>query len=192
MNESEGIHDPDWGRFGIEHPNASKPVGDPTRWGAQVFTALTDALITAGVINTSQILQVQTRDGYSRSWALLGTLSLPGVQWNAVGSTLHVQLELTMGVGQVQITHVIELFNAFTTPYSGLCMSQHFSQGGPYSGTFETSTGIESRAFAIIGGLVGQSISVRGVYGGAAPVAGLPATSRLGLIVTPYAAGEGL
>lgn len=191
MNESEGIHDPDWDRFGIKPPNASQPVGDPTRWGAQALTLLTDAGL-AGVIASGQILQVSTRDGYARSWSLIGTLSLPGVEWNAVGSALHVQLELTMGVGQAQITHIVELFNAFTTPYSGLCMAQHYTQGGPYSGTFDTSTLTEARAFAIIGGLVGQSISVRALYGGSPPAPGLPSTSRLALLMTPYAAGEGL
>jgi hypothetical protein len=191
-----GMMPPDWERYKVAPAGHVMHVGDPTRWGAQAVTPLNDALLAAapfGIgVSSGQLLQVQTRDGYSRSWSMLGTLSLPGLQWNAVGASMSVELELVMGVGQAQITHRIVLFSAFTTPYSGLCMTQHRSQGGPYDGTSDSASGTEARAFAIIGGLVGQSISAQCLYGGSTPVAGLPATSRIALIVTPYAAGEGL
>lgn len=202
MNESEGIHDPDWGRYQVHKDGVGAPVGDPTRWGAQVFTQLDDGF---GLVSTPQILQLATRDGYSRSWSLEGTLSLPTLTWNT--ANLIVQLEVTMGVGQVQITHAIMLLNpAITTPpvglpavgRGGLCLSQYFFFGGPYNAVGEANAGgvlaNQARAFAVIGGLVGQSISIRATYQNTdlPPVPGLPTLSRLALIVTPYAAGEGL
>lgn len=203
MNESEGLHPPDWDRYRVTRDGVSAPVGDPTRWGAQVFTPLDDS---TPLVSTPQILQLATRDGYARSWSLLGTLSLPTLLWNT--ADFIVQLEVTLGVGQVQITHAIMLFRpALLTPpvglpvvpsRGGLCLDQYIFYGGPYNAIGEASAAgsleNQARAFAIVGGLVGQSISVRATYQNLtiAPTPGLPTTSRLALIVTPYAAGEGL
>jgi hypothetical protein len=203
----QGMMPPDWERFKVTRDGVGAPVGDPTRWGAQVFTALDD---NNALVSTPQILQLSTRDGYARSWSLLGTLTLPLVTW--LNADLIVQLEIVMGVGQVQITHAILLFlPAITTPpvpqpaspRGGLCLTQYYAYGGPYNGIGEASSaGLlqnQARAFAVVGGLVGQSISIRATYQiqgatatGLPPTPGLPTVSRLALIVTPYAAGEGL
>ena len=202
MNESEGMHDPDWDRFKVTKDGTNAPVGDPTRWGAQIFTALAD---TAPDVYTPQILSMSTRDGYARPWSLLGTLSLPTVTWDKtqVGpGGLVVSLEISLGVGQIQITHsILLLTGAGTGPGGvptvpgGLCFTQNWFLGGPYNTVQEAIGGVntEARAFAVVGGLVGQSISIRARYQIVTPpTPGLPTTSRLGLIVTPYAAGEGL
>lgn len=197
-HQNEGMHAPDWDRFGIKGPSAYQPVGDPTRWGAQVFTALTDA---TPIVVTPQILQVATRDGYARSWSLLGTLSLPTITWDT--AKFVISLQITMGVGQIQIVHIVDLLfpagqqsPGAGSPAGGLCITQNWYQGGPYETVPEDGGGqiVEARAFAMIGGLIGQSLSVRAKYINqtVAPTPGLPTPSRLGLIVSPYSAGEGL
>jgi hypothetical protein len=199
MNESEGIHDPDWERYKVTKDGTNAPVGDPTRWGAQVFTPLHDLFPTEFV--TPQILQLATRDGYSRSWSLIGTLTMPTATWN--GASSQCLLDLTLGVGQIQIAQSIVLYDAgnpsAVPPLApgGLCRTQHSTLGGPYASILENnpaSNANESRSFAIVGGLIGQSISIRARYqnSGFPPTAGFPTTARLCMIVTPYAAGEGL
>lgn len=203
MNESEGMHPPDWERYKVAAAGGGAPVGDPTRWGAQVFTPLDD---NTGLVSTAQILQMSTRDNYARSWSVLGTLSLPTLTWNT--ADLLIQLEITLGVGQVQITHAVMLFRpALLTPPAGLpivtsrgglCLEQYIFYGGPYNAIGEANAAgslqNQARAFAIVGGLVGQSISIRATYqvSTVPPVPGFPTTSRLAVIVSPYAAGEGL
>jgi hypothetical protein len=194
VNESEGIHDPDWERFGIHPPGAFMPVGNPTRWGAQLTTQLADFSTQA----TPQILSMSTRDGYSRSWTLLGTLGLSSSLWGtALADIVIVRLEITMGVGQAQITHSIVLLGPDTTTFlpggSGLCITQYWRNGGPYYAIPEGTSPQQQRAFAIVGGLTGQSISVRAVYQiGATGSPALPSPSVLSLLLNPYAAGEGL
>lgn len=189
MNESEGIHDPDWQRFGIKPPGAAMPVGDPTRWGAQVVTALADTGVQ--FTNTAQLLQIATRDGYSRSWSAIGTLSMPPASW--LGNDWSCDLLITLGVGQVQITQAISLYAGLSpSPAGGLCVTQHVLNGGPYDSL--VVAGLETRSFAIIAGLVGQSFAVRARYVASAfpPTSGWPTSSNLSMIITPYAAGEGL
>lgn len=205
MNEPEGIHPPDWDRYQVTKDGAVAPVGDPTRWGAQVFTPLT---VAEQISTTPQILQISTRDGYARAWSILGTLTLPFATWNAtqmnIAGGIQVELLLTLGVGQVQIEHSIMLLNSGGTygslavPFGpgGLCLSQFFTLGGPYNEIDSTNAATgnvdETRAFAIVGGLVGQSIAIRARYRYFFVPAGYPTVARLALITTPYAAGEGL
>lgn len=197
-HQNEGMHAPDWGRYKVTGPGHPAPVGDPTVWGKQIFVPLSDA---APIVNTQQILQIATRDGYSRSWSLFGTLSLPTITWDT--AKFIVELQISMGVGQIQINHAILLLfpagqalGGASALAGGLCLTQNWFFGGPYNTIPEDGGAgtVESRAFAIVGGLVGQSISVRARYINqtTAPTPGLPTSSRLGLIVAPYAAGEGL
>lgn len=205
MSDDQHVPPVDWDRYKVHGSgggDSGVPVGDPTRWGVELLTPLTDAPAT---VLTPQILQMSTRDGYSRSWSMLGTLSLPTVLWDAnelgPGQQILVELQIGLGVGQSTINHAILLVSpiGFTVtkpsvPAGGLCMQQNWSNGGPYNTLFDSGAGNESRPFAIIGGLIGKSISVRARYTTFAPqpITGLPAASRLALIVTPYAAGEGL
>jgi hypothetical protein len=179
------LSDPDWDRYRVAAP-PSAPSGDPSRWGAQVITNV------PGSKNTSsgQILSVSTRDDYARSWALIGTLSLPYYYWET--TPVGIWLEVTMGVGQVQLTHRIVLLNhsggSPAVGLKGLCHDQLWLNGGPYMRGINDGDN-EVRAFAAIGALIGQSIAVRGEYQIGAGPAGV---CRLQLMVTPFAAGQGI
>jgi hypothetical protein len=205
VSDEPKFGDPDWGRY-IMKGQGGAPVGDPTRWGVELRTPLADPPAGLQNIITPTILALGTRDGYARSWSVIGSLTLPTSTWDATvnGQGIGVQLEFTMGVGQSQITQAILLLQQPYTPSlpyppvppTGLCITQHYTFGGPYISTFGVASGTsveESRPFAIIGGLVGQSISVRAKYGGYfPPTAGYPCTGKIAMLATPYAAGEGL
>lgn len=185
--------DPDWDRYLVDAGKKGLPVGDPTRWGSQAFTRIDTSVPDQP---STQVLQASTLDSYSRSWALLGTLTLPPDLWNAA-AFVEVTLEIIMGVGQAQVTHRIVLFSA--APAGGLCYTQYIVNGGPYKsvpvaavGGNPTYTTDQSRAFAAIGALIGQSINIRAIYQIGAVTAQLPTTSVLNVILTPFAAGKGL
>lgn len=194
---------PDWGRYLVPPASKVQPVGDPTRWGASALTLLQTPTATAAFPST-QIIQSATRDGYSRSWGLNGTLSLPTPLWQPVlvsGCLLIVVLQVQMGVGQVQVLHEITLFHSGIVPPAGLCMSQYDLNGGVYepylTPTLSSVAGTTDLtfAFAAIGALIGSTINIRVKYTtGAAPVppAVFPCQSQVNLVLTPFAAGEGL
>lgn len=201
MNEPEGSHAPDWGRFGIKAPTAYLPVGDPTRWGVQNFTRIQQSV----EVFSNTITAISTRDGYSRSWSIIGNLSLPSGVFQSQFSV--ATLECVMGVGQAQTTHQLcLLFGNTGAPAGslvgrgGLCPQQHVINGGPYLNqqeptTSETPGGSPTNdvlSFAAIGALVGQSIAIRAHYLFNDPNPNLPALARVALMVTPYAAGEGM
>jgi hypothetical protein len=185
------MHDPDWNRY-LVRGQAAAHVGDPTRWGAQVETLIP----ATGEVTSTQVLAASTRDAYSRSWALLGTLELPAELWNAAiaGVGVSVSLDVSVGVGQTLLTQRLSLFEA-SGPLAtgGLCETQYLPRTagqGPYL-AINTANGL-TRSFAAIGALVGQSINIRARYSIAAVFASLPARSLLSVIVCPFAAGEGL
>lgn len=193
------MSDPDWDRYSVATAKIA-PVGDPTRWGARVDT-LIPLPTSPGDSLAAQILAVATNDNYSRAWSLLGNLTLPMITWQTATAEVACVLEISLGVGQIQIDHNIVLANC--NGQKGLCFQQDIANAGPYiayrriptrSGDAGGFIYDETRSFAIIGGLVGQSINVRARFssGIAANVRGIPTTARLELIVTPYAAGEGL
>lgn len=181
--------DPDWERYRVASGGDVPPVGDPTRWGA---TSLTNPPV-GQVAYTPPLIALGTRDPYSRSWSLLGSLGMVLAAWDNV---CFVDLECTMGVGQIQIVQWISLLNGDWR--NGLCETQAlFSMGyntgayargtGPFREQRDPITNNVVRSFAAVGALVGQSITVRAriQVDRATPV-------QIGLIVTPYAAGEGL
>lgn len=190
-------NDPDWGRFGIAPPNTFQKVGDPTRWGAQDSTNVT---VNGFAQSSRQVLQIVTRDPYARPWAVLGTLSMPVSVWDT--AQMIASLVLTMGVGQVQLTQEIALWIGTGSGGGpgGLAYDQDSNQGGPYiaSNTYFAQNvagdqiAYQTRAFAIVGGLVGQSIAVIGRYGTLGANSELPAPALLSLIATPFSAGQGL
>lgn len=194
--DDDFINHPDWGRAMVHPPGHLKPVGDATRWGAQDSTVLA---IDGQIHQTAQILQVQTRDAYARSWSLIGVLAMPTTVFAV--ANVEATLQVTMGVGQAQMTHEIELWlgSASAGGPGGLCYQQDSLHGGPYTGTTFLApnsagvpVGYTPKPFAIIGGLIGQTIAVRARYGILGVDADLPAPILLTVIVTPYAAGEGL
>lgn len=191
------MSDPDWDRV-LVHQGKTQPVGDPTRWGAQEFTLLpVPSAATQNLLQT-QIIQAATRDGYSRSWALNGTLSLPADLWTPGALGVEVSLQIQMGVGQAQVLHEIMLWSP--VPQGGLCDSQYFPNGGPYvaytSPPLSQVPGVvdRTRAFAAIGALVGATINIRAKYNlaAAAAAAVFPTRSLIQLVLTPFAAGTGL
>jgi hypothetical protein len=198
---------PDWGRTLVNTGRQGAPVGDPTQWGAQVITqipAVADTTISA------QIIQAATVDAYSRSWAIVGTLSLPFALWGAPGvytgdptSTPYtVWLEVIMGVGQTQIVHNIVLSAGDQNPTVGLCTTQSSALYtgpipapglGPYQPAFPPLGATHQvRPFAAIGALVGHTIAIRAVYQIGMLAPGLPAASTIAILLTPFAAGQGL
>lgn len=188
------MSDPDWDRVLVDAGKKIGPLGDPTKWGSQVPTVLDAALIQKF---SEQIVMVQTRDAYSRSWALLGSLTLPQATWNAAGAfpagpfPIVVAVEVVMGVGQAQVTHDLILTCGLNANV-GLCNTQNAINGGPYLSTFGGPPDfLETRPFAAIGALVGNVINVRARYIGGTNV-GLPTTSICTALVTPYAPGAGL
>jgi hypothetical protein len=191
------VPDPDWGNV-LVHPQSKKaPVGDPTRWGALDSVQIVE---NAFAQSSAQVIQIQTRDSYSRGWSVIGTLSMPVSVWDGVAAVL-ASINVSMGVGQVQVMHKICLWSgggAVGAP-GGLCYTQDLQNGGPYFNpdpVLDTINGVviayKTRAFCVIGGLVGQSISIVGEYGTLGANPDLPAPARLALIATPYAAGTGL
>lgn len=169
--------DPDWDRY-IMHGRGGQPVGNPTTWGGRASTMLE---YTSGPLRSfasAEFAAAQTADGYSRSWAIVGNLMMPAA---LIGSDNAIALlQCTMGVGQVTIQHNITLMGGAK---GGLCNSQHFENAGPYWNNDE------GRAFAAIGSLIGRSISIRMLYLVAVPIAAMATVS---VIMTPFAAGEGL
>lgn len=193
---------PDWARVLVNTGASTKPVGDPTRWGSSTFTLLT-APPALGDISTAsvQVLEAGTRDAYSRSWALNGTLSLPEEFWGVsapANVATRVSLQVQMGVGQAQVLHEICLFDS-TLP-GGLCWDQALQQGGPYV-PYETAalgpgTATDlTFAFSAIGALIGHTLNIRSkyVFGNLGlPMPQFPTRSLINVVLTPFAAGEGL
>lgn len=195
MNDGQG-HDPDWGRFGIKPPNTYEKVGDPTRWGGRDQTVLAN---NALVESSAQIVQVASRDLYSRTWSMLGVLTMPQTAFDE--PQVVAELLVTMGVGQVQIVHKIPLWYGTGIGGASLCFDQDAANGGVYSNgdhylmpnVAGTQITYSDKCFCIVGGLLGQTVSARVRYliaGGAMP--DLPAPCFLTLIVNPFSAGQGL
>lgn len=195
------IPDPDWDRYVMpaQQPGAQvPPVGDPTRWGAQDST---NVVLNAFNQSSAQIIQITTHDPYSRAWSVLGALTMPVSVWDAATAAILASLVVTMGVGQTKIVHKICLWSAGGAVGSpgGLCYQQDLKQGGPYLApdtVLRTINGVviayQTRAFAAVGALVGQSISIVAEYGTLGVNPELPAPAEVAVIATPYAAGEKL
>jgi hypothetical protein len=189
---------PDWARYGAKPPNQFQKVGDPTRWGA---TDNTNIVNNSFQESTAQILNLVTRDPYSRPWSLLGTLSMPVSTWNV--AQMIASVVLFQGVGQTQLRQEIALWigTGSAGGPGGLAYDQNSDNGGPYITSdvfFKTnvagvSIAYETRAFSIVGGLIGQSIGMHARYGVLADLSGdLPSAGQLTLIAAPIAAASGL
>lgn len=187
---------PDWGRHMIVPPGNFHPVGDPTRWGASVNQNL-PLDVTASKLDgyiSEQFISVQTRDPYSRSWAIAGTLTALGTlfslpEFDNTAGTWSATLQITMGVAQVQMVHNINLraVIAADAPFyrasdAGEAMFGPFALPLPFT-----------VPFVIPGGLIGNSISicVRQDLRLAAPSA-FPLAFATSLVVTPFAPGKGM
>lgn len=203
--------DPDWGNVLVNPDQKKQPVGDPTLWGNTVATLIdADPVLgsTPRIIYSDQIVLAQAADQYSRSWSLTGVLAVKGLGWRFATGTapagpdlpadgMNVFLSVIQGVGKVQTEAQINLACNGITTNIGLCWNQCSANGGPYVPTY-APTPIDANAyillpFAAIGALVGNTISVRGVYlrGGNAISGAIP-SAYLTCMVTPYAPGAGI
>ena len=168
-------------------------------------------------ITTPQIIQVQPRDAYPRNWSIVGKLSWLSAIWQAAADypppasfSCNAFLQIITGMGQVQLVQTILLAAGGVgiprypgSPLLGLCNQQLAASGteapaGPYDQDLSYPGGAATqtwgRSFAAIGAIVGNSISVRALYRPGVNFAGTypGATAKLDLMLTPYAAGEGL
>lgn len=190
-----GIDKPDWERYVTAAGSQLAPVGDSNRWGAVATARITSpGGIGVGEIDTTQFIQAATLDRYSRSWSLSGSLMLPSAIWAVVVSPTPVStvLEVSQGVGQATVLHNIVL-NVGGIPTAGLCNTQNITNGGVYLPAFSGPGNIfEERPFAAIGALVGKAINIRArfITFGVVPTA--PFDAIVKVILTPYAAGQGL
>jgi hypothetical protein len=172
----DALPPPDWNRV-LVHSRAMggpvKPVGDPTRWGGAQDIVLQAALVRQ---SSDQFLRAQTSDNYGRLWALCGNVTTSPVVW-ALGLTWTLFLEVTQGSGQAVVT---QLFDLRLLTASGLAV---YGVGTPGL--------VESRSFAIIGGVIGQQWSARLVW-----AIGDPAVNginvNVSVIAAVMAAGTGL
>jgi len=179
-------------------PILGPSLGDPTRWGGEVTKSF--PTIAQGENWSDQFLQATTRDTFSRSWSLVGTLYMTTTAWSQVSAwppaapPYFVMLEILQGVGQKTITQELLLAPgspaAFTAAPYGLCWQQSAEFGGPYAPRVEPSGTIQGRSFAAIGALIGHNISVR-MHLVNFSLAGNE-SARLEALLTPYDAGAGV
>jgi hypothetical protein len=205
---------PDWASV-IVQPNQKKmPVGDPTLWANTVTTTIdSDPVLgnTPRIIQGEQIILAQASDRYSRSWSLSGVVTAPIAAWNGEGpptppgfpdirpagdhTPLEVWLSVLQGIEKITLEQQILLMSGgtgFGHTY-GLCNQQYSGVNGPYGSMFTSplaEQGQESRSFAAIGSLIGNTISVRGIFV-RSPTGQVPNAS-IALIITPYAPGAGI
>lgn len=197
----EGLNDPDWGRVMVRGPNElqAPQLGDPVRWGAEFRVAMPQVLGTQ-VARSGQIVSAQCRDAYSRSWGIAGSLSYPAIifalaspavlsglnpnEWTAI-------LSISMGVGQAQMIHNIDL-RAVMAADRPFYRSSDQTMGG-LIGPINLGTDNIIEPFVIPGSLVANALSIQVVivfnFAAAAPDP-LPFVCNVQL--TPFAAGDRL
>ncbi len=182
--------DVDWGHNEV-HSRASDttgkshtPLGDPTRWGAQVSVQVA----AVGLFTSPQFLRVQAKDLYAREWGLIGTVAADISLFDAaqllLGQAIVVPgwiplLNLQMGAGQNTITHRIKLAAAIAL-------------AAPFY-AFELAGDVVTAPFVISGGLIGQALAVSVSH--ALNVAGPFSTTdkiTTSAQLAPFAAGTGL
>lgn len=204
--------DPDWGRVLVNTAQKKAPSGDPTLWANTITTLIDDAAEGADprAIYGAQIVLAQAADRYARSWSISGALTLTEDAWFAAPTSLPpdaptaefgrpdlaVYLSITQGIEKVTLEHQICLMYGGTSSNTGLCNNQCTINGGPYlpiqAGVLPTGKKVQSRAFAAIGSLIGNTISVRGLFvrynHGEIDIP----SATISLLLTPHAAGSGI
>lgn len=206
---AQNIPGADFGLVTVNPGKAGMPVGDPRLWANQVTTLVDDDPIltnTPRIITGNQIIAAAAADRYARSWSLSGAVTMPSAAWNGnvapavapsfpdagTSNRFEVWISVLQGLEMVTIEHLI-LLAVGGSPAFGLCNTQWSAQGGPYGATFTSplaEQGQQSRAFAAIGSLIGNTISARAIFvrgsGGQIP------SAAVALMVTPYAPGAGI
>lgn len=186
-------HSPDWGRMGITPPGQfPSPMGDPTRWGASVpLQAPISGFPGRQILRSGQIIQMQCRDQYPRTFSIVGTLEFPALinalpdgggndQWGAA-------LCVTMGVGQNQVQHNFNLraILAADAPY-------YWNSDQNLGGLIGLSSPFIT-PFVIPGAIVANAIAIQLIIGIILTVApGINLDFRCNLQIGSLAAGQNL
>lgn len=179
------MHPPDWDRWLVASQKSLAPAGDPTRWGATVVQTV-QPTSDLQILN-SQVISANCRDSYSRVWSICGTISAPTGLWalptGIAANEWMPQMLVTMGVGQTQIVHNLNLraiVDADAAVY--LDGDSQFPTGGTF---------FRVRPFIIPGGIVANAISIQivnAVRFVPAPGAAFPIATSV--LVSPFAAGS--
>jgi hypothetical protein len=172
-----GIHEVDWARYlDVESRATSQdhtPLGDPARWGGEVKTVVTPT----GVFGSgAQLIRVQTRDPYSRTWQMLGTLSAALDVWASDAASWKAGLEVGMGVGQTTVYHTFDL-----RVLVALAAPVYISPDG----------GI-TRPWVISGGLFARAIAARIVHTIDSETFAGERTITTAAVVSVFSAGTGI
>lgn len=193
-DHDQNMPPPDWGRVLVNTAQKKAPSGDPTLWGGTVETAIDNDFAgdpaTVRTVYGSQIILAQAADRYSRSWSIIGNLTMTPTMWRDTGSgggDLEVYLSITQGIEKVTIEHRISL--SMQGGELGLCNTQSTVVGGPYLPAVDGTQ--ETRAFAAIGALIGNTINIRGVFVRSSAERAVP-SARLSVLLAPAAAGAGI
>jgi hypothetical protein len=155
------------------------PIGDPTRWGSRDDVTL--PVVGEGSvasIATQQLVRVQAIDKYSRNFQIIGNIALPQAVWDLDDAALKIGLQVTMGVGQDMM---LQTFNV--RALIALC-APFYIDGGAGAGQVV-------KAFAVSGGVVGNTINAQVVFTLAATL-GAPTGAGAELQLSPFSAGFGI
>lgn len=213
---------PDFARVTVNQP-APKPVGSPRLWGNEITTQIDQAAAAYGqTISSGQIVLAQAADHYSRSWSLLGNVTMPVSYWDIPSAEaapplnpfdvqggaaprddmIDVWLEIVQGIEMMTTTQYVLLSAGATSQRWGLIPNQITTNGGPYGQSTQrgnypppfTGQIVATRSFAMIGALVGNTISIRAIYvrGGVLGEAPNLRQITMQLLITPYAPGAGI
>jgi hypothetical protein len=199
LNPTPGGNRPDWGRNQVDPAKRTAPVGDSTRWGATLVQSV-EADSVQHVYQSEQFIACAARDSYSRPWSLAGTVEMPFAlsSLNDANDDLLVglgewamYLAIVMGVGQTQITHIINVRATIAAQQSFYSTPLHVMFGGLPTGRRDTFPFVIG-ADALIGNTIGIRIitAVRLAPFPALYPAIFPITTNV--IVTPFAAGTEL
>jgi hypothetical protein len=225
MDNHGNMPPPDWGRVQIQQAQKKMPVGDPTLWANTVTTQIdTDPIEGSNprVIFGQQIILAQAADRYSRSWSLIGNVSIPlnaatadpnpsppasSDQAIPIGAPVEVWLRVTQGIEKITIVQDLLLLSGVAdinvvppTSNFGLCNNQWAGTGGPYGNLFNVRPVVftpDTRitlAFSCIGAFIGNTLSAQAIYVCNGVIGQAPDVpdATVALLITPYAPGAGI
>jgi hypothetical protein len=207
MDQHDHMPDPDWVRVMVHPDQKKKAVGDPTLWGNVVRVLIDDdpVLPPNGVYTSPQIVLAQASDHYTRSWSLTGAVTAPNDVWNdpnpfpppaslvqPAGPRLSVYLAISQGSEKVTIEQVITLLFGGDVNNVGLCNNQSSAHGGPYLPGNTADLTQQTRPFAAIGALIGNTVNVRALLVRSLASGGIVPNVTISAMITPYAPGAGL
>ena len=186
------MREPDFGRVLDIHSRADQrdgvgrtEHGDPIRWGsgADILIASTNT-----IVYSEQIVRVDREKAYPCNWQMIGTLMVPNDFAASPISDLNwvAYLELIMGVGQIMITHIVNLRALIELA----CPAALLPLGEAYYIPQQLG-GSQVFPWILPGGIVAKSVQARAFFGvnTEAPMV-TPATLRVAAEISPYNSGD--